>query len=1039
MDTNWPLDSRRVVTATGAVSASSTIQHDSSAPVAPAVTIPRGPGALGRSASMSTSKERRPATVASLSGKSRSLSGAPFLSLRDVGPSSLISSDIPGPVSPGSVSIARAHSSPLLQRENLDQISPNHHNSRVRRTSQERERESLRELVEFFRTESPPRSNLMSRGDEFQYSSASSPRSSSDNQLRRDRRLAFPLLNAGKWDRLKSMKNFKKSKNKRRRSNVTEIKLPDSAVAGTTIGGHRHIAISIPVQYCHLGPSIKSQYPVYIPTSIQDADKQQTRLKQARQLTGERTMVSVLKPVVEDRESVSSLATQSQTNCIDSLDGSHDATALRPRPQQEGETNDSLTAVEPVKARISTVSVIPSDMDFVNAADDGIIHRPEVWIPKATHPRKSQDSNPESLNKRTYIPHTGNRASIDKENQCGIQVPCRQSSVKRGSGSVAEAPATLSGSTNPLLNPLAEVPVRNRPETGRPSEDESALGYARIGIYSNTQSIASKTSEASPGMVSNVRLARIRPATMLLDSAVVTSTTTPPETPLLVDFPSPPGFQQMFVDLEPAHVDKIAYAEEGVDHIMPLAPPSSQSRADLGLPLDPFRHNEVRKTRVKVRNQKNMEETGSQERSFTTCGRNGGNVVSRDLLPESPIVTEYSPSTAAAMSPNSRRAKSTLSLTPVVTLLNVEPASPLRPKTRSFMEDKQSLAILTSPGPSLPGSPANISQDPLRIVRPSTSLPLDRTSLARRRELREFRDWLVSSQKPESLVSGTQTSSTSTSRDRLADISEIRSKISGPLRSGRRVKHSEFADAHDSLTALPRSELLGRYEALRDRHIRDTERRLRRLEKNGDMWLKNIAPLLENLNQTLANLRPNDMRPKSVHDSFSSGEELARTSVKEWRKRRRGTQGVRHKREQNRCQQDAKGQSLSVLNSKHPEAVERAQSGLGPLERVISTSVESTERRSSTGPSLQSSKSTVGTPSRIRVPGTGNNSKHLPIESNKNDEEDTGNQSQTSGMETLEPLMRELQGAARLSLADGEVENVQHSPLMDERSIFENF
>ncbi|CAI4211362.1 unnamed protein product, partial [Parascedosporium putredinis] len=39
------------------------------------------------------------------------------------------------------------------------------------------------------------------------------------------------------------------------------IRLPDTAVAGTTIGGHRHIAISIPVEYSPFGPFDRTQYP----------------------------------------------------------------------------------------------------------------------------------------------------------------------------------------------------------------------------------------------------------------------------------------------------------------------------------------------------------------------------------------------------------------------------------------------------------------------------------------------------------------------------------------------------------------------------------------------------------------------------------------------------------------------------------------------------------------------------------------------------------------------------------------------------------
>lgn len=41
------------------------------------------------------------------------------------------------------------------------------------------------------------------------------------------------------------------------------IRLPDTAVSGTTIGGHRHIAITIPSQAFPMGDLPRSQYPVY--------------------------------------------------------------------------------------------------------------------------------------------------------------------------------------------------------------------------------------------------------------------------------------------------------------------------------------------------------------------------------------------------------------------------------------------------------------------------------------------------------------------------------------------------------------------------------------------------------------------------------------------------------------------------------------------------------------------------------------------------------------------------------------------------------
>jgi hypothetical protein len=47
-------------------------------------------------------------------------------------------------------------------------------------------------------------------------------------------------------------------------------------------------------------------------------------------------------------------------------------------------------------------------------------------------------------------------------------------------------------------------------------------------------------------------------------------------------------------------------------------------------------------------------------------------------------------------------------------------------------------------------------------------------------------------------------------------------------------------------------EVMRLYEAYREHRLRDMERRLRRLERNGDIWLQALVPVLDNMNQTMA-------------------------------------------------------------------------------------------------------------------------------------------------------------------------------------------
>ncbi|KAJ6786977.1 hypothetical protein PWT90_04110 [Aphanocladium album] len=100
-----------------------------------------------------------------------------------------------------------------------------------------RSRDDVAALIEFLRTHEPPPDNFMSQ-----------PYNADEDGDR------------GRWEKLKVM-GKKRSKSMSRAP--APIRLPDSAVAGVTTGGHRHIAISIPLDASHFGETPKSQYPVF--------------------------------------------------------------------------------------------------------------------------------------------------------------------------------------------------------------------------------------------------------------------------------------------------------------------------------------------------------------------------------------------------------------------------------------------------------------------------------------------------------------------------------------------------------------------------------------------------------------------------------------------------------------------------------------------------------------------------------------------------------------------------------------------------------
>jgi hypothetical protein len=110
-----------------------------------------------------------------------------------------------------------------------------------------------------------------------------------------------------------------------------------------------------------------------------------------------------------------------------------------------------------------------------------------------------------------------------------------------------------------------------------------------------------------------------------------------------------------------------------------------------------------------------------------------------------------------------------------------------------------------------------------RSSRSTKHRSLDRASLSRRREWRA-------------------------TREQERKLKETRAAV--------RAKAKELAAAvPDELRDNPHTldkEILRLYEAYREHRFRDMERRVRRLERNGDVWLRALIPVLNNLNGSMA-------------------------------------------------------------------------------------------------------------------------------------------------------------------------------------------
>ncbi|KAK3335674.1 hypothetical protein B0T19DRAFT_407144 [Cercophora scortea] len=148
------------------------------------------------------------------------------------------------------------------------------------------ERDNTKDLIDFLRNTPPPPGHFMSIPDACDGIS----KKKNNKKKRRLRPLCAFFRN------MILAKGAKKSKQPPRQPEQPPqpplIRLPDSAVAGRSIGGYRHIAISIPIEYDHLDDIY------HRPPTPQRGEMRGATVKP----NPDRPLVTVLKPVVETQE-----------------------------------------------------------------------------------------------------------------------------------------------------------------------------------------------------------------------------------------------------------------------------------------------------------------------------------------------------------------------------------------------------------------------------------------------------------------------------------------------------------------------------------------------------------------------------------------------------------------------------------------------------------------------------------------------------------------------------------------------------------------
>ncbi|KAJ4200888.1 hypothetical protein NW767_007024 [Fusarium falciforme] len=649
--------------------------------------------------------------------------------------------------------------------------------------------DGLAELIDFLRNHAPPSGNFMSIPDDI-----------SDE----DR---------GRWYRLRKLGRRRSSRSLSKTPQT--IRLPDSAVSGITIGGHRHIAISIPLDASPFGRTPRSQYPVYQHRSVKPLT---SRYAPTRAVLNDKGVVTVLRTVTEDRESSSTSPASSQSP----------ASVNHQRPQ-------STTLGRAYSPGAINSNSHGDTSEYFN-----------VYIP-ATPPRvlspdQVKQSNEQSREFHDYDQLTSTPTNSNRRDN----LPSRNTSMTGGRfvhPGTSSIDAMMSQPTEAHPAPLSF----NRP----PSKE---------GSQSLSKSIMT-TSENDP-IVAEAKPVEAKPV-VAKESRIRSSTKKTGETPVTVITTSPLGNSREKPEK-----------------------PKKQVTKDENSPTPSVKSTQSRREKVRDKKRKDMEAQRIKRQSQL--------IVTTEIMPESDQDKAKETSNeedAEKPPPVPVRSPQRQSMCPIMVVANVKPSPPPSSRLPDEARDQPESESKKTTEPSkpepeaAPKTPSKAAQEdlsssttsPPRPYVESSSNPTppqsahgspahkktgyDRASLSRRRE------W-------------------NAAREQERKIREARAM--SPRSKARKLVMTKEETEENKVPTMEK-EVLRRYEAYREYRIREMERRVRRLERNGDVWLRALVPVLDNLNRTLANVHE-DQQPRRAQ-GWVSDEELPRQRSPQGRPSRQSSRG----------------------------------------------------------------------------------------------------------------------------------------------------
>ncbi|GAW23253.1 hypothetical protein ANO14919_128070 [Xylariales sp. No.14919] len=569
----------------------------------------------------------------------------------------------------------------------------------------------IKDLIQFLTTTPPPPTNYMSIPDDFG--------SSSEDD---------------KWDKFKRKVFRHRRKARKRRPPV--IVLPDSAVSARTTGGHRYIAISIPVQHSPLAPLPNSQYPVY--DSIEAAfHREVNSMFGMWKKSPANRLVTVLNPVAEDHESTPSSSPaptvpepSDQPTVLSSPSRRARSQSLSLLPSQEqrytprkGRDLSRGRSVE--SARSNPPTSDPAPIARSSEGKHAFASPPPAESSALEPSSKEVPASPTSKVTDVAGPSTGR---ILEKPIITLTLPARKSS-RRGKGLESTPPETLES----VISPRMDSPTFHDTD-GNGDGNGGGLSSGDRGRGSFAASI--DTTGSSP------QLLKAQTATAYQSVPIIVR-------PSGVELESP-------LDL---NTSALPAGEKGVDHSFRRSPPAGPPPLLSAAVEWP----QGRKRRVRERKQRDTENMRAQIEH-----KGKGKEKEPESGPFTPDMPAASPKTLQGPAPYHHQ-QADASSTPTSSSLSSRATSSGSARERGAQ------------------------------------------SYARRKEGREERE--------------------------------------------ARYIAKALAEEKETLESLPRAELIQRYEAMREQRAYEREKRLRRLERSRDTWIRAVPILLEDLNGLLREQR----------------------------------------------------------------------------------------------------------------------------------------------------------------------------------------